>query len=88
MARMSRRIELRFPDDLSDRLTQIAQREGRSVASLIREAVVERYGSITAEERLAAIDRLADLEAPVGSWDQMEAEIIAGALGTRARDAG
>lgn len=84
MSKMSRRVEIRFPDELSERLTQVAQREGCSVAALIREAVIERYGTVSREEKLAAVDRLATLEGPVASWEQMEDEIVAGALGARA----
>jgi predicted DNA-binding protein len=83
MPRMPRRVEIRFPDELSERLTQVARREGCSVATLIREAVTERYGAASREEKLAAVDRLAALEGPVGSWGQMEEEIVAGALGVR-----
>ena len=84
MSKMSRRLEIRFPDELGERLAQIARTEGCSVATLIREAVLERYGITSREEKLAAVDRLDALEGPAPDWEQMENEIVAGALGSRA----
>ena len=83
MSKLSKRMEIRFPEELHQRLVLAAQRDGRSVAALIREAVVERYGVVTQAERLAAVDRLSELAAPVADWERMEDEIAAGALGIR-----
>ncbi|MBT3342116.1 MAG: ribbon-helix-helix protein, CopG family [Gemmatimonadetes bacterium] len=86
MAKLSKRLEIRLPDELGDRLTEIAKRDGCSVATLVREAVVARYGRTSQQEKLAAVERLATLHAPAPDWERMEAEIVAGALEMRAPD--
>ena len=84
MTRMSKRLEIRLPDELGSRLTEIARREGCSVAALVREAVVARYGATSRQEKLAAVERLASLQGPAPDWQRMEAEIVAGAMEIRA----
>ena len=84
MAKMSKRLEIRLPNELGDRLTEIARRDGCSVATLVREAVAARYGTTSRQEKLAAVERLASLQGPAPDWDRMEAEIAAGALEIRA----
>jgi hypothetical protein len=79
MTRLTRRLEVLFPDDLADRLGQIAAREGCSVSTLIRNAVSEKYAPSQAE-KLEAVERLYALQASVGEWDEMEREIAGGIL--------
>jgi|SaaInlLV_10m_DNA_2_1039722.scaffolds.fasta_scaffold109111_1 predicted DNA-binding ribbon-helix-helix protein len=80
MTRLTRRLEILFPEDLADYLKQIAEREKCSVGTLIRDAVAEKYVASSQTEKLEAVERLCALEAPVGEWDEMEREIIEGAL--------
>jgi predicted DNA-binding ribbon-helix-helix protein len=62
-----------------ERLERIARERSASVDDLIREAVDVHFGLATRAERLAALEALAGLELPVGSWEEMEAEIVKGA---------
>ena len=80
MTRLTRRLEILFPEDLADYLKQIAEREKCSVGTLIRDAVAEKYVASSQTGKLEAVERLCALEAPVGEWDEMEREIIEGAL--------
>jgi len=80
MTRLTKRLEVLFPEDLADYLKQVAKREKCSVGTLIRDAVAEKYAASSQTEKLEAVERLYALEAPVGEWDEMEREIIEGAL--------
>ena len=80
MSRLTRRIEILFPEDLAEHLRQIAAREGRSVGTLVRDAVAEKYAGPSRQQKLEAVERLYALQAPVDEWDKMEREIIEGSL--------
>ncbi|MCK9462257.1 MAG: hypothetical protein M0R80_21735 [Proteobacteria bacterium] len=64
---------------LYQRLKEIAERRHCAVDDLVGESVKIRYSLHTAQERRAAVDSLETMDLPVGSWDEMEKEIIAGA---------
>ena len=80
MSQLTRRIEVLFPQDLAEHLRQIAEREGRSVGTLVRDAVAEKYAIPSQSEKLNAVENLYALQAPVGEWNEMEREIIEGSL--------
>lgn len=80
MSRLTKRLEILFPEDLAEYLKQLAEREGCSVGTLVREAVLEKYTATSRQEKMAAAERLCALEAPCGDWEDIENEIIAGAL--------
>jgi hypothetical protein len=61
------------------RLERRAAQEQRSVGAVVREAIDAYTGSGTRTRREAA-DSLLGLGAPVADWEQMKAEIIAGAV--------
>lgn len=56
------------------RLQAIAESQGRSVGALIREAVDQAYLNGDRARRLSAVERMAHLNLPVASWEQMERE--------------
>jgi Ribbon-helix-helix protein, copG family len=62
------------------RLRRVARREGRSVGAVIRDAV-DAYNATPRDRREDAVRHLLSLEAPVGDWDAMKAEILRGAVG-------
>jgi hypothetical protein len=62
-----------------ERLEALALARKASVDELIREAVESHFGLVTQAERRADLDALGRLDLPVGSWEEMEAEIIRGA---------
>jgi len=65
-----------------DLLLKLAEQEGKPVSAMVREAVEIQYlkGELRKQRRQALQD-LFSLEAPVGAWENMEKEIIDGALG-------
>jgi predicted transcriptional regulator len=67
-------IQVLFSADEVVRLQQLAVTQNRSVDSLVRQAVTEKYLDDTRFERLAAVRQLAELNLPVSDWEQMERE--------------
>ena len=81
MAIFTKRVQAVLSEEQFAELNQIAIEEDKTISELIRDAVDEVYFSRVAEEkRMAALDQLLNLEAPVTDWEQMEAEIIKGRL--------
>ncbi len=80
MSRLTKRIEVLFSEELAENLRRIAEKERCSVGTLVREAVAEKYAAPSRQEKMEALERLYALQAPVDEWEDMEAEIIAGAL--------
>ena len=60
---------------------QRARREKKSVGAVIRDAVDSYLATPTDDERLAALERLAAINAPVDDWPVMKNQILRGALG-------
>ena len=60
------------------RLERMAARERRSVGSMIREAI-ESYTATGPTSRAQAAEAIIAMRLPVGEWDEMKAEILAGA---------
>jgi hypothetical protein len=72
---MERRLQLLLDQERYDRLAQEAEATGRSVASLIREAIDVRFPS-GAAERAEALSRFLDLPVDEGeglSWTEIKA---------------
>jgi hypothetical protein len=67
------------PEQLA-RLKRIAARDGRSVGSVIREAV-DSFIDPGLDSRRRALDSLISLNAPVDDWEVMKAEILRSQLG-------
>ncbi|MCY4604161.1 MAG: hypothetical protein OXE49_08000 [Gemmatimonadetes bacterium] len=79
MPQLTRRVEVLFSEEMAVYLKEVAERERASVGTLIRKAVQEKYNITSNDDKLAAVERLYALEAPVGEWALMEREITAGA---------
>jgi len=67
------------PEQLA-RLKRIAERDGRSVGSVIREAV-DSFVDAEPDRRQRALARLLAMDAPVDDWEVMKAQIMKGQLG-------
>jgi len=67
------------PEQLA-RLKRIASQEGRSVGSVIRDAV-DSFVQSEPDQRQRAIERLFSLNAPVDDWEVMKAQILKSQLG-------
>ncbi len=62
-------------------LSRLSGELGKPLSTLIREAVEQVYFERkTRERRRAALKNLLALDAPVAGWQQMEQEIIQGAI--------
>ena len=79
MKEVSTRTAVALDSKLFRRLKEIADRRRCAVDDLVDESVKARYRLYTVEERRAAVDVLARMDLPVGTWDEMESEIVAGA---------
>lgn len=67
------------PEQLA-RLKRIAAQEGRSVGSVIRDAV-DTFVQSEPDRRQRAVERLFALNAPVDEWEVMKAQILQSQLG-------
>jgi predicted transcriptional regulator len=67
------------PEQLA-RVKRIAERDGRSVGSVIREAV-DSFVEVEPDRRQRALKRLLAMNAPVDDWDVMKAQIMKSQLG-------
>jgi hypothetical protein len=63
-----------------EKLKRIAQREGRSVGAVIRDAV-DTFIDPGLDSRRRAVQEMLTLNAPVDDWEVMKAEIMKSQLG-------
>ncbi len=76
-----KRVEVLFEPSEYRILEDAAQRQGKSVGAMVREAVVKYVTGPSQEKREAAIKHLRSLQGqggPVGSPEEIKAEIMAG----------
>ncbi len=78
--RMTKKATILFPPALYRQIEDEARLQGRSVGELVREAAMIRYGSGGVSARIEAVERLARLDDDVGDPEQIEDEIMRGAL--------
>ena len=62
------------------RLKRIAARDGRSVGSVIRDAI-DTFVEATPDSRERALNSILSMNAPVDDWEVMKAQIMRGQLG-------
>jgi hypothetical protein len=67
------------PEQLA-RLKRIAAKDGRSVGSVIREAV-DSFVEAAPDSRDRALQSIMSMNAPVEDWDVMKAQILQSQLG-------
>jgi len=71
---LSKKTTILFSPEQHDRLVRLAKRQGTSLGALVREACQERYGLVSEEERLTALDELRALALPVDTPARMKRE--------------
>jgi len=76
----SERTQVLLSPEQSARLKRIAEKDGRSVGSVIREAV-DSFVEAEPDRRQRALKRLLAMNAPVEDWDVMKAQIQKSQLG-------
>jgi len=75
------RVQTVLTEEQYSLLQSLSEERGKSVSELIREAIEQVYlEEAVRQRRQAAVERLLALNAPVADWEQMEEEIIRGAL--------
>jgi len=84
--RYSERTQILLSPEQREKVERLAARTHRSVGAVIRDAIDAYRTPVTQERRMAALERLVSLEAPVDDWEVMEAEIMEGYLAGGAAD--
>jgi predicted transcriptional regulator len=80
MAIYTKRVQAVLTEEQYAKLAELAQSTGKPISVLVREAVEATYlERRTRQRRMAALDELLSLDAPVGEWPEMEQEIVNGA---------
>lgn len=80
MCMFSERTQVLLSPEQLARLKRIAERDGRSVGSVIRDAV-DSFVEAEPDRRQRALKRLLAMNAPVDDWDVMKAQILKSQLG-------
>lgn len=80
MCMFSERTQVLLSPEQLARLKRIAEKDGRSVGSVIREAV-DSFVEAQPDRRQRAAKRLLAMNAPVEDWDVMKAQILKSQLG-------
>jgi predicted DNA-binding protein len=76
MEPLTKKTTILLSPELHKRLTRLAQQKGTSLGDLVRSACKHEYGGATAEEKLAAVRRLANLKLPVSTVRRMKRESV------------
>ena len=72
MSMLTERLQVLISPAQRRRLEAEAQRRGSSVATLVREAIDERFGKITQEDRRRAVEEIAAMNGRYLTVDEME----------------
>ena len=80
MCMFSERTQVLLSPEQLARLKRIAERDGRSVGSVIREAV-DSFVEAEPDRRQRALAAMFEMEAPVDDWEVMKAQIMESQLG-------
>jgi hypothetical protein len=81
MAVYTKRVQAVLTAEQYAALSQLSAELGKPISLLIREAIEKVYfKEAQGKRRQAALASLLSLQAPVADWEQMEEEIIRGAL--------
>lgn len=73
---LTKKTTILFSPELHRRLSQLAERRGRSLGDLVREACELQYGVVGSSRQSAAVAALARLELPVGTVAAMKRESV------------
>jgi predicted transcriptional regulator len=80
MAIYTHRVQTVLSDEQFTLLSQMAERLGKPISVLIRQAVEDvHFKQASLDRRRAALADLLAMNAPVAEWEQMEKEIAQGA---------
>ena len=74
------RTTVELDSGLFRKLKEIADRRHCDVDDLVEESIKARYRFYGAEERRAAVEEIEQMDLPASEWDEMESEIVSGAV--------
>ena len=74
---LTRRVEFLLDPQGYERLEEVARRRGESVAATIRRAVERECLGQPLEKKRQAVERLLEIEASVGSWEDFKQDLSA-----------
>lgn len=81
MAVYTKRVQTVLTEEQYEILSQLALKQDKPLSVLIREAIEKIYfAEVDRQRRRAALANLLSLDAPVADWEEMEEEIIRGAV--------
>lgn len=81
MALYTQRVQTVLTEEQFAKLEQVVEETHKPMSVLIREAIEAVYFTPQRrQQRLAALENLLSLYAPVSDWAEMEEEIIRGAM--------
>ena len=75
--KLDARLEIRLHPEQLKKLKDEAAEKNTSVGNLVREAIDQHY-EVSTEEKLKAVQQMANINAPVTNWEQMKKEIESG----------
>ena len=82
----SERTQVLLSPAQRERVERLAASTGRSVGSVIREAIDAYRPAPPADQRWQALEDLFSIDAPVDDWEVMEAEIVEGYVASEGHD--
>ena len=76
---LTKKTTILFPPDLYGRMAKLAEQRHSSVGELVRDACRTQYpySAATKAERLALVERMATMNLPVGTPEEMKREYVA-----------
>lgn len=77
--KLDARLEIRLTPEQLQKLKSEASARNISVGNLVRETLELRY-TVSREDKLAAVKKLAGLKTPVKNWEDLKKEIALGML--------
>ncbi|MEW6624413.1 MAG: ribbon-helix-helix protein, CopG family [Bacillota bacterium] len=77
--KLDARLEIRLYPEQLKKLKDEAAAKNTSVGDLVREAIDQRY-KVSRDDKLKAVEQMANINAPVTNWQQMKKEIESGYL--------
>lgn len=73
-----KKATLLFDEEVYEKLREKSVTSNTSIGELVREAVASYYGIKNSSEKIEALNKLKNLDLPVGSPEEIEAQIIRG----------
>ena len=69
--KLDARLEIRLDPEQLNKLKKEAAAKSTSVGELVREAIEQRY-TVSRDDKLKAVQEMANINAPVSNWEQMK----------------